>query len=467
MSASFTPAAPDAPVPPRDHDTIAAIATPSGRGGVGIVRVSGPAAAGIAGHMLGRCPPPRRAEYLPFHDAGGTVIDEGIALYFAAPNSFTGEDVLELQGHGGPVVMDLLLAAVLQLGARQARPGEFSQRAFLNDKLDLAQAEAIADLIDSSSVQAARCALRSLQGEFSRRVEALTEELIQLRLYVESAIDFPEEEIDFLADGVVAARLAALRGQLHGVQDAARQGSLLREGMNVVLAGQPNAGKSSLLNALSGQDSAIVTDIPGTTRDVLRERIDIEGIPVHLADTAGIRDTEDAIEAEGVRRALRAVAEADLVLVVEDATGEAQAAQALAARLPEGPPRLRVVNKVDLLSAAERRSYADQPGCLLISARSGEGLDALRRSVRDLVGAGPGDRATVGGEFSARQRHVDALRRAAAHIDAGAAIMASTRAGELLAEELRLAQQQLGEITGEMASDDLLGQIFSSFCIGK
>jgi len=451
----------------RPTDTICALATPPGTGGVGIVRISGPLAADVARALAGHLPRPRRAELTEWRDADGEVIDSGLSLYFPGPRSFTGEDVLELQGHGGLFVLQRLLQRTVALGCRLARPGEFTERAFLNDKLDLVQAEAIADLIESGSEAAARAAQRSLQGVFSNEVHALQEQLTALRVFVEAAIDFPDEEIDFLAESDVAERLVRLGAQVGRVLLQARQGRLLRDGILLAIVGPPNAGKSSLLNALSGQDSAIVTDIPGTTRDVLRERIDIEGIPVHLADTAGIRDTEDAIEAEGVRRALRAVAEADLVLVVEDATGEAQAARALAARLPEGPPRLRVVNKVDLLSAAERRPYADQPGCLLISARSGEGLDALRRSVRDLVGAGPGDRATVGGEFSARQRHVDALRRAAAHIDAGAAIMASTRAGELLAEELRLAQQQLGEITGEMASDDLLGQIFSSFCIGK
>ena len=445
-------------------DTIAAVATPAGRGGVGIIRISGPATTRIARALLGECPPPRRADYRPFRTTDGTLLDQGIALFFAAPHSFTGEDVLELQGHGGPVVMDLLLQTVLQLGARAARPGEFSQRAFLNDKLDLAQAEAIADLIDSTSAQAARSALRSLQGEFSRRVTALTEELIQLRLYVEAAIDFPEEEIDFLADGIVTARLDALRQQLAAVQEAAQQGSLLREGMTVVLAGQPNAGKSSLLNALAGRDSAIVTDVPGTTRDVLREQISIDGMPLHIIDTAGLRDSSDAIEQEGIRRAWAEIERADRVLLlVDDRLGVGQVEQGILARLPPRLPVSFIHNKIDL--SARPVAITQEAGTthIYLSARSGDGLEVLRDHLKQSMGF----HAAAEGVFSARRRHLDALRQAAAHLCAGDEQLRRYRAGELLAEELQLAQQALGEITGAFTADDLLGRIFSSFCIGK
>ncbi len=464
MSGKESISRPDALSPARTEDTIAAVATPSGRGGVGIVRISGPAAAAIAEGMLGRCPPPRRADYLPFRSIDGSVLDLGIALFFAAPHSFTGEDVLELQGHGGPVVMDLLLETALQLGARNALPGEFSQRAFLNDKLDLAQAEAIADLIDSSSEQAARSALRSLQGEFSHRVQSLTEALIQLRLYVEAAIDFPEEEVDFLADGVVSARLHALAEQLCAVQEAARQGSLLREGMNVVLAGLPNAGKSSLLNALAGRDSAIVTDIPGTTRDVLREQISIDGMPLHIIDTAGLRDSGDAIEQEGVRRAWAEIERADgVLLLVDDHAGLGAAEQAILARLPQRLPVTFIHNKIDLSGRAPALAHEGDEIHVYLSARHGTGLDLLRQHLKQRMGyTGAGT-----GAFSARRRHLDALARAAAHLEAGTAQLEQYHAGELLAEELHLAQQALGEITGTFTSDDLLGRIFTSFCIGK
>lgn len=448
----------------RATDTIAAVATPSGRGGVGIVRISGPAAAPIAVAMLGACPPPRRADYLPFRAADGTIIDQGIALFFAAPNSFTGEDVLELQGHGGPVVMDLLLQAALQLGARAARPGEFSQRAFLNDKLDLAQAEAIADLIDATSAQAARSALRSLQGEFSRRVEALTEELIQLRLYVEAAIDFPEEEIDFLADGIVTTRLDTLRRQLHAVQEAAHQGSLLRDGMSIVLAGKPNAGKSSLLNALAGRDSAIVTDIPGTTRDVLREQISIDGMPLHIIDTAGLRESTDAVEQEGIRRAWSEIERADRVLLLlDDQAGWGREEQAILARLPERLPVTLVHNKIDRSGHPATLEQSEGRTHVYLSARHGAGLDLLRDHLKQSMGF----HDQVEGVFSARRRHLEALQQAANHLAAGDEQLRHYHAGELLAEELQLAQQALGEITGAFSADDLLGRIFTSFCIGK
>ncbi len=447
-----------------EADTIAAIATPPGRGGVGIVRVSGPRAAAIAAAMLQQMPRPRRAEYLPFVDAEGAVIDEGIALYFPAPNSFTGEDVLELQGHGGPVVMDLLLAAVLKQGARIAQPGEFSQRAFLNDKIDLAQAEAIADLIDSASEQAARAALRSLQGEFSQRIHELVEALVMLRMFVESAIDFPEEEIDFLAEGDVVGRLRTIREQLLAVQASARQGNLLREGMTIVLAGQPNAGKSSLLNALAGREAAIVTEIPGTTRDVLREYVHIDGMPLHVIDTAGLRDSEDPVEREGVRRAWAEIERADGVLLIVDARdGVTAADQAIVQRLPSQLPLTLVYNKIDLTNTAADIQREGAATHIRLSAMNGTGLDLLRGHLKQMMGY-----QSVGEHgFTARRRHLDALNRAAEHLEAGLAQLQQFHAGELVAEELRIAQEALGEITGAFDADELLGRIFSSFCIGK
>lgn len=444
-------------------DTIAALATAPGRGGVGIVRISGDKARAIAEQLLGSCPVPRYAEYRPFFDQHGTQIDQGITLFFPGPHSFTGEDVLELQGHGGPVIMDLLLQAATALGARLARPGEFSQRAFLNDKLDLAQAEAIADLIDSSSVQAARSALRSLQGEFSRKVNALVEELIHLRLYVEAAIDFPEEEIDFLGDGMIRQRLLDVRHSLQQVQAAARQGSLLREGMHIVLAGQPNAGKSSLLNALAGRESAIVTDIPGTTRDVLREQISIDGMPLHIIDTAGLRESSDAIEQEGIRRAWAEIERADRVLLLLDdrhSIGEAE--QAILERLPRHLPVTIIHNKIDLSGRAAGSSEHNGRWHIHLSARSGEGLDQLRQHLMQSMGY----QTASEGLFSARRRHLDALEQAATALQRGQQQL-QHGAGELLAEELLQAQNALGEITGSFSADDLLGRIFSSFCIGK
>ncbi|GAC1033913.1 tRNA uridine-5-carboxymethylaminomethyl(34) synthesis GTPase MnmE [Pseudomonas sp. No.21] len=451
------------------RETIAAVATAQGRGGVGIVRVSGPQASHIAQAVAGRQLKPRYAHYGPFHDASGATLDEGLALYFPGPNSFTGEDVLELQGHGGPVVLDLLLRRCLELGARQARPGEFSERAFLNDKLDLAQAEAIADLIEASSAQAARNALRSLQGEFSRRVHALTEKLIQLRIYVEAAIDFPEEEIDFLADGHVLGLLDGVRENLSTVLREAGQGALLREGMTVVIAGRPNAGKSSLLNALAGREAAIVTDIAGTTRDVLREHIHIDGMPLHVVDTAGLRDTDDHVEKIGVERALKAIAEADRVLLVVDATS-AESADPFAL-WPEfldsrpDPAKVTLIrNKADLSGdTIDLQSSADGHVTLSLSARSGDGLELLREHLKACMGY----EQTAESSFSARRRHLEALRQASAHLEHGRNQLTAAGAGELLAEDLRHAQQALGEITGAFSSDDLLGRIFSSFCIGK
>lgn len=451
------------------RETIAAIATAPGRGGVGIVRVSGPRALPIAITLTGREPTVRHAHHGPFHADDGEVIDEGLLLFFRGPHSFTGEDVLELQGHGGPMVLDLLLRRCLELGARLARPGEFSERAFLNDKLDLAQAEAIADLIEASSAQAARNAVRSLQGEFSRRVHQLTEELIQLRIYVEAAIDFPEEEIDFLADGRVLEQLASVRASLSTVLREAGQGALLRDGMTVVIAGRPNAGKSSLLNALAGREAAIVTEVAGTTRDVLREHIHIDGMPLHVVDTAGLRDTEDMVERIGVQRAIEAIRQADRVLLVVDAsTGQPddplQSWPDLLAVRPDPAKTTLIRNKADLTGESSSLSV-DQDGhaTLSLSARSGDGLELLREHLKQCMGY----EQTGEGSFSARRRHLDALRKADEFLLAGHRQLTQAGAGELLAEDLRQAQQALGEITGAFTSDDLLGRIFSSFCIGK
>ena len=449
---------------PPARDTIAAIATPPGIGGVGIVRISGPHVPEIARALLGRLPAPRYARFSRFHNADGSTLDEGLALYFPAPHSFTGEHVLELHGHGGPVVLDLLLREVLARGARVARPGEFSERAFLNGKLDLAQAEAVADLIESASAEAARAAVRSLEGAFSQRVHAINEQLIGLRLHIEAALDFPEEEIDFLADKNLSGRAQQLAAQMDALRAATRQGQLLHDGMTVVLAGPPNAGKSSLLNALAQRDSAIVSPIPGTTRDVLRERIQIDGLPLHVLDTAGLRDTDNAIESEGVRRAHEAMQRADRVLlVIDDSEEEGGEARALLKQLPDSARVTLVRNKIDRSGRA--------PGVVVpatdmpefgISARLGDGLDVLRQHLKECMGY----QAAGEGTFSARRRHLDAIERARGHLDAALVQLAARRA-ELVAEELRQAQQALGEITGEFSSDDLLGRIFSSFCIGK
>ncbi len=455
------------PGPLYAQDTIAALATPPGRGGVGIIRTSGPLCTAIAEAVVGECPPARRAHYGPFRGESG-VIDEGIALYFAGPHSFTGEDVLELQGHGGPVIMDLLLERCVQLGARLARPGEFSERAFLNDKLDLAQAEAIADLIDASSRAAAENALRSLQGDFSRRVEALVQRLIELRIYVEAAIDFPEEEIDFLADGRVAEHLAGVMAELAAVRAAAGQGALMREGMSVVIAGRPNAGKSSLLNTFTEQETAIVTDVAGTTRDVLREHVHIDGMPLHVIDTAGLRDTPDAVEQIGVARAWAEIEKADRVLLLVDAaTTEATDPMAIwpefVARLAD-PSRLTLVrNKIDTSQETPGIELSTDTPIVRLSAKTGEGVDSLKAHLKAVMGYA----ATTEGRFSARRRHLDSLDRAKQALDNGEAQLQGFGAGELLAEDLRDAQQALGEITGEFSADDLLGEIFGSFCIGK
>ncbi len=446
-------------------DTICAIATPPGVGGLGVVRVSGPDVRVIAENLFGEVPPPRHARLADFVDDSGEIIDSGIVLFFQGPRSFTGEDVLELQGHGGPYILQRVLERLIQLGARAARPGEFSERAFLNDKLDLVQAEAIADLIDSGTQAAARAAQRSLQGVFSERVNSLRNTLMELRVFVEAAIDFPDEEIDFLAESDVLQRLDKVREQLNGLLREARQGRLLRDGIVLAIIGRPNAGKSSLLNALSGQERAIVTEIPGTTRDVLREQIEIDGILIHLADTAGIRDTNDRIEVEGVKRAREALESADIVLLVEDMIAGTSEQQSLVAELPPHVRYIRVGNKIDLLGAAEQnRAFPSAaPPDVTISAKTGQGIDALKTRILEELGAA--DQAE--GSFSARRRHIEALKRAGLHLETGHTRMEESLSGELLAEELRLAQNALGEITGAVLPEELLGEIFSGFCIGK
>lgn len=450
-------------------ETIVAQATPIGRGGVGILRVSGPLATEVAKAVVGKELKPRLANYLPFQDIDGSTLDQGIALFFKAPNSFTGEDVLELQGHGGQVVLDLLLKRILLVkGVRLARPGEFSEQAFLNDKLDLAQAEAIADLIDASSEQAARSALKSLQGEFSNKVNQLVDQVIYLRTYVEAAIDFPDEEIDFLADGKIEGHLDNIIAQLDKVRSEARQGSILREGMKVVIAGRPNAGKSSLLNALAGREAAIVTDIAGTTRDVLREHIHIDGMPLHIIDTAGLRDATDEVERIGITRAWNEIEQADRVLLMLDSSDPAsndleKVRSEFLAKLPAKLPVTIIRNKTDL--SGEGESIRDENGYTIIrlSAQTQQGVDFLREHLKQSMGYQTG---TEGG-FLARRRHLEALEKAAEHLQAGHIQLTQFHAGELLAEELRLVQNNLSEITGQFTSDDLLGNIFSSFCIGK
>jgi tRNA modification GTPase len=440
------------------NDTIFAIATPPGTGGVAVIRVSGPAVEPIAQTVLGSLPRPRFATFTPFKSDQGETIDSGLALYFPAPGSFTGEDVLELQGHGGPVVQQRISQVLMELGARPARPGEFSERAFLNDKMDLAQAEAIADLIESGTVAAARAAQRSMEGVFSRRVNEIQDELTSLRVFVEAALDFPDEEIDFIAESDTLERLQLAMSHTQALQDDAHQGRLLRDGITIAIVGLPNAGKSSLLNALSGTDAAIVTDIPGTTRDVLRESISIDGVPVHIADTAGIRESSDQIEAEGIRRAKAALEESDLALVVYDLAGAPDDQETLLKELPGGVPVIHVWNKLDI--ATPRESL---PGHINISAKTGQGIDHLKIMIRESVGVSDINE----GSFSARMRHLDAIRRTADHLKAGFDQLETNNAPEMLAEELRLAQKALGEITGEFLPDDLLGAIFASFCIGK
>ena len=441
-----------------DAETIVASATPPGTGGIGVVRISGDQTERIARAMLGSLPEPRTATYRSFSDGNGRQIDTGVALYFPGPASFTGESVLELQGHGGPTVVSMLVDAAIDLGARRATPGEFSSRAFHNGKLDLAQAEAIADLINSTTAQAARGALRSLSGAFSKTVNALAERLLRLRMYVEAAIDFPEEEIDFLSDDRLEQKLAECAQAFAALIDETRQGRVLRDGYQLVIVGKPNAGKSSLMNLLSGQDAAIVTEIAGTTRDVLREQIDIDGLAVELVDTAGLRENPDRIEQEGIRRARKAIEKADAVLWIQDASDADHGA--LGEELPREIPVTVVRNKVDL---TDEPAGAIGTDTINLSAKTGAGIEALREHIRRLAGY-----ENLGeGAFTARRRHLEALNRAKTHFDTGREALAETRAGELLAEELRLGHQALGEITGAVSSDELLGKIFSQFCIGK
>ena len=451
-------------------DTIVAQATAPGRGGVGIIRISGDKATDVAMAVLGHLPKPRYADYCDFKNASGQVIDQGIALFFKGPNSFTGEDVLELQGHGGQIVLDMLIKRVLEVeGIRIAKPGEFSEQAFMNDKLDLTQAEAIADLIDATSEQAAKSALQSLQGEFSKEVHELVDQVTHLRLYVEAAIDFPDEEVDFLSDGKIANALYKIIDKLSAVQASAKQGSIIREGMKVVIAGRPNAGKSSLLNALAGKESAIVTEIAGTTRDVLREHIHIDGMPLHVVDTAGLRDTEDQVERIGVERALKAIGEADRILLVVDATApEADDPFALWPEfLDQRPDPAKVTlirNKADLSQENVGLEVCnDGHVTISLSAKSADGLELLREHLKACMGY----QQTAESGFSARRRHLEALHQAEQHLEHGRNQLTLMGAGELLAEDLRMAQLALGEITGAFSSDDLLGRIFSSFCIGK
>ncbi len=456
-------------------ETIVAIASAPGRGAVGVIRVSGPRVPEIATAVLGSLPAPRRARLAGFLDAHGDAIDQGVALYFPFPQSYTGEHVLELQGHGGTLVLDLLLQRLLELGCRMARPGEFSERAFLNGKMDIAQAEAIADLIGAGTAAAARAAVRSLQGEFSARIDDLKTKITGLRVYVEAAIDFPEEEIDFLSDRSLQQRLCGVFEGFDSLSAAARQGALLSEGLTVVIAGRPNAGKSSLLNKLAGEEVAIVTDLPGTTRDVLRRQVHLDGLPLNLVDTAGLRPAADVAEAEGVRRARQEIARADRVLYILDAAtaGHAAAGGELASAatlgepelegLPAGVPITLVFNKIDLSGAVPALDVASVPPRVFISALTGAGLPLLRHHLKVAAGYLGSD----SGALAARRRHLDALTRAREHVQCAANTLSSTRAFELFAEDLRLAQHALGEITGEFTSEDLLGEIFGSFCIGK
>ena len=445
-----------------ESDIIAAISTAPGRGGIGVVRISGPRLEPLIAGILRKPPAPRRATLADFLDAEGAVIDQGIALHFPAPHSYTGEEVLELHGHGGPVVLQLLLKRCLALGARPAQPGEFTRRAFLNDRIDLAQAESVADLIDAATATAARSAMRSLRGAFSRRIEELLGALIELRALVEGALDFPDEDIEFIKQSDGAGRLASLRGTLKEVLAASQQGSLLREGMCVVLAGQPNVGKSSLLNRLAGEELAIVTAVPGTTRDAIRQSISIEGVPVHVIDTAGLRPSSDPVEKLGIARAWEAIERADLVLLLVDATqGEVAADREILARLPEKLPRLTVMNKIDLLSRQPSLERGSEGITIWISAKTGAGVELLRGALLETVGW---QGAAAEGLFMARERHVHALQLAAKHLEQAALQLGNL---ELFAEELRLVQHALGSITGEFTPDDLLGEIFGRFCIGK
>ncbi len=442
-------------------DLIAAIATAPGRGGIGVVRLSGPNLAPLAARICGREPQARLAHFARFHDDAGGLIDEGLLLYFPAPHSFTGEDVIELQGHGGPVVMQMLLARCLELGARLAEPGEFTRRAFLNGKLDLAQAESVADLIEASTAAAARSAVRSLTGSFSTEVRGLCDRLIDLRMLVEATLDFPDEDVDFLVEAKAFERIEAVAAELTAILDRARQGSLLRNGLHVVLVGQPNVGKSSLLNRLAGEERAIVTDIAGTTRDALRETIQIEGIPLHITDTAGLRETTDEVEKIGIARTWQEIARADVIVrLVDVRDGLTAADAAIDARLPAGVECITVFNKVDLQARQPERVEADGGVGIYLSAKAGQGVELLRAELLRVAGWHRHGEDVI----LARERHLIALREAQARVHAA---LEARHALELMAEELRLAQEAVNEITGEFTPDDLLGVIFSRFCIGK
>lgn len=451
-------------------DTICAVATPAGRGGISIIRLSGQKSLTVAEKVLGFSPQPRFAHYGPFYADTGEVLDTGITLYFPGPDSFTGEDVVEFQAHGGPYVIDMLLKEILAQGLRLAKPGEFSERAFLNDKIDLAQAEAIADLIDSGSAEAARFAVRSLQGEFSILISDMVNAIIELRKYVEAAIDFPEEEVDFLADGEVGNRLDAIRDQLATVMDKARQGSIMKEGLTVVIAGEPNAGKSSLLNTLAGQSRAIVTDIAGTTRDTLREHISIDGMPLHIIDTAGLHQSDNVVEQEGIRRAWEAIRDADLVLLLIDSTKEfslesSSLYQELIKQVKAPNNLFLVFNKIDLTGQPPDTSVSEdnKHPTIRLSAKYNDGVDDLKQALKNFAGLN----TSVEGGFIARRRHLEALIRASTFLETAARQLETHQAAELAAEDLREAHQSLEAITGQFTSDDLLGEIFTSFCIGK
>lgn len=451
------------------NDTIAAIATPPGRGGVGIVRVSGSRATEICKALINTLPPARVAKYAAFLNADGTQIDEGLSIFFKGPHSFTGEDVLELQAHGGPVILDLLMRRVIELGARMARAGEFSERAFLNNKMDLLQVEAVAELINASSEQAALAASRSMQGEFSKTINTLVEDVTHLRMYVEAAIDFPDEEIDFLADSHVLDNIHGLLQRVQTIYAQAKQGSLLSEGVNAVIIGQPNVGKSTLLNSLTGQDTAIVTPIAGTTRDTIKAQINLEGVMLNIIDTAGLRETDDVVEQEGIKRTRQAMGLADLVLLVIDSTREQEhdpyvLYPELAQLVKANVPIIVVANKIDQNAVAPSVHNFTRYSVAAISAHNGLGLDLLRKHIQDVVGVKHDPEA---GLFLARRRHLDALNRARTNINVGLQQLTEQRAGELLAEELKHAQLALSEITGKFTPDDLLGRIFAEFCIGK
>lgn len=442
-------------------DTIAAIATASGAGGIGVVRVSGPLVLTIAQGILGRCPPPRHAAYLDFKDSNQERIDRGIAIFYPNPHSYTGEDVLELQGHGGTALMQLLLARCIALGARQSQPGEFTKRAYLNNKMDLAQAEAVADVINASTAQAAKSAMRSLSGEFSNLIQELLSALIELRMYVEACLDFPEEEIDFITQGRVADKIAHNQTALSAILNSAKQGALLREGIHVVLIGQPNVGKSSLMNALAGEDVSIVTAIAGTTRDTIKSAIQIHGVPLHVVDTAGLRDTEDEVEKFGIARTWRATETANIALLLLDSTrGITETEKSILGRLPREIAKIWVHNKIDVSRETSRVEVMGEHTHIFLSAKTGEGLNLLKEHLLNLVGY----QQHGEGAFMARSRHLEALAQVERHLNHAHSQIDSA---ELVAEELRLAQEALSSITGEFTPDDLLGEIFTKFCIGK